>query len=95
MDGSRNLILRGPVLQLYLGGWKHQLNPEDPYSACTLGIRYLQNWVSWVMALGTLRGKMSANLRISWRTALCVASGPCTPGRATSLAPLHGQSLAV
>ena len=76
MDGSRNLTLRGPVLQLYLGGWKHQLNPEDPYPACTLGIWYLQNWVSWVTARGVPRGRMSANLRISWRTASVWCLGP-------------------
>ena len=69
VDGSRNLILRGPVLHLHLRDWKHQLNPEDSYSVCTLDIRYLQNWVSWVVARGMPRGKMTANLRISWRTA--------------------------
>ena len=56
-------------MKLYLGDWKYQLNPEDPYLACTLGIRYPWNWVSWVMARGMPRGRMSANLRISWRTA--------------------------
>lgn len=71
---------------------ENQLNPAHPYSACTFGMWYPQNWVSWVTAWRMPSGMMSSNLM---EDSILNGIWALSPGSAISLTLPLGQTLAI